>query len=232
VAPESSSTVGVPPGTGSTVAMAGRCTPGMRPIRSSAAATAAPVLPALTMADACPSLTASAARTTDESFLRRTAAAGSSSIATISDAGSTSRLPVSPSASGWPTSTTGMPCCSTAWRAPATISAGPRSPPMASTAIGREVTAPAGGIGARARSRRQSTMMACRPPYQPQFAHTTGGIFAFRHWGQVLRGGAARCQALVRRLRLLAFDVFFLGTAIGQLASLGRTRASLPERAD
>jgi hypothetical protein len=34
------------------------------------------------------------------------------------------------------------------------------------------------------------------------------------HWGHRLRAGASRVQALARRLRLLAFDVFFLGTAM------------------
>ena len=56
--------------------MAGRLTPLMRPIRSSALAIVAPVLPALTMADAFPSRTASAARTSEESFLRADAPAG------------------------------------------------------------------------------------------------------------------------------------------------------------
>ena len=34
------------------------------------------------------------------------------------------------------------------------------------------------------------------------------------HCGQMLRAGVFRTQALALRLRLLAFDVFFLGTAI------------------
>ena len=94
--------------------MAGRTTPFSRPMRNSALAMAAPVLPALTMARAFPSRTASAARTREESFLRRTEDAGSSSIAMTSEAGSTSSPPVSPSCSGGPTSTTGMPSSSTA----------------------------------------------------------------------------------------------------------------------
>ena len=56
-------------------------------------------------------------------------------------------------------------------------------------------------------------MIACRPPYQPQLGQTTCGSLARRHWGQVLRDGASSLQALARRLRLLAFDVFFFGTA-------------------
>lgn len=34
------------------------------------------------------------------------------------------------------------------------------------------------------------------------------------HCGQMLRAGVFRTHALARRLRLLALDVFFLGTAI------------------
>jgi hypothetical protein len=36
------------------------------------------------------------------------------------------------------------------------------------------------------------------------------------HWGHRLRAGASRVQALARRLRLLAFDVFFFGTAMAR----------------
>ena len=79
-APASSSTVGFAPGTGIGVAIAGRFTPEMRPMRSRAAAIVAPVLPAEIIALARPSRTASAARTSVESFLRRTPWAGSSCI--------------------------------------------------------------------------------------------------------------------------------------------------------
>jgi len=72
-APASMSTVGVPPGTGSGVAIAGRATPEMRPIRRSADAIVAPVLPAETIAEARPSLTASAARTSVRVLLRKDA---------------------------------------------------------------------------------------------------------------------------------------------------------------
>ena len=51
----------------------------------------APVLPALTMAEALPSRTSSAARTSDESFLRRTPWAGSSSMAMTSVQATSSR---------------------------------------------------------------------------------------------------------------------------------------------
>jgi hypothetical protein len=41
------------------------------------------------------------------------------------------------------------------------------------------------------------------------------------HCGQVLRGGTDSVHALARRLRLLDFEVFFLGTAIFSGLSLG-----------
>ena len=56
--------------------------------------------------------------------------------------------------------------------------------------------------------------MAWRPPYHPQLAKTTWGSLAWRHWGHMLRGGLPRRHADARRLRLLDFDVFFLGTAM------------------
>ncbi len=84
-----------------------------------------PVLPADTMADALPELTASAARTTDESFMALTLLPGSASIGITSLAAITSRPWASPSSSGRPTSTTGTPSSSAARRAPATTSAGP-----------------------------------------------------------------------------------------------------------
>ena len=67
---------------------------------------AAPVLPADTMAMALPSRTASAARTSDESFFRRTPCPGSSSIPMTSLAGKKGRSPMSPIAPGRPTRTT------------------------------------------------------------------------------------------------------------------------------
>jgi hypothetical protein len=105
----------------------------IRPIRSSAAVIVAPVLPADTIADALPSRTASAARTSVESFLRRTPSAPSSCISMTSLA-SISSNPIGSSVLG-PTSATGMPA-SAASRAPAMISSGARSPPIASRATG------------------------------------------------------------------------------------------------
>src|SRR5580658_8639730 len=149
LAPASTSTAGVRPRRGNGVAIQGRTTPGRRPMRSNAAAMVAPVLPALTMADAWPSRTSSAARTNDESFLRRTPPAGSSSMA-MTSVHSTSGSPmVSPTRSGGPTRTTGMWSSSKTRRAPSTISAGDLSPPMASMATGRAASASAEGRSPR-----------------------------------------------------------------------------------
>ena len=65
-------------------------------MRSSAEAIVAPVLPAETMALALPSRTSSAARTSEESFLRRTPPAGSSSMAMTSVQAIRGRPMVSP----------------------------------------------------------------------------------------------------------------------------------------
>ena len=94
----------------------------------------APVFPADTMALALPSRTASAQRTSVESFFFFTDDAASSSMPMTSVATSNSRSPRSARSAG-PTSNTGMPSAA-ACLAPATISAGALSPPMASTAIG------------------------------------------------------------------------------------------------
>lgn len=56
--------------------------------------------------------------------------------------------------------------------------------------------------------------MAWRPWYQPQLPQTTWGSFVALQRGHVLRGAASRVQFEARRLRLLAFDVFFFGTAM------------------
>ena len=137
LAPASSSTVGAMPGTGMMVAIAGRLTPLMRPIRSSADAIVAPVLPAEIIAEAWPSRTASAARTSVESFLRRTARPPSSSISMTSLATMSGRSPMSTRSarSAGPTSTIGVPCAAAAC-APAMIAPGAWSPPIASTAMG------------------------------------------------------------------------------------------------
>ena len=127
-------TVGVLPGTGIGVAMAGRFTPLMRPMRNSALAMVAPVLPAEIIALAMPSRTKSAETTRVESFLLRTELAGSSCMSMNSVATCSGKSPRSAKSAG-PTSNTGMPAA-TACLAPSTISAGALSPPNASTATG------------------------------------------------------------------------------------------------
>jgi hypothetical protein len=54
--------------------------------------------------------------------------------------------------------------------------------------------------------------------YHPQVGHTTWGTLALWHLGHRLRDGALRVHALARRLRLLALEVFFLGTAMVWIA--------------
>ena len=71
-------------------------------MRNSAEAIVAPVLPAETIAQALPSRTSSAARTSEESFFLRTLAAGSSSMAMTSVQGKTSSPSVSPKQLGHP----------------------------------------------------------------------------------------------------------------------------------
>src|SRR3712207_4712520 len=63
--------------------------------------------------------------------------------------------------------------------------------------------------------------MTCRPAYQPHVPHTTWGSLAELQRGHTLRGGASSRHADARRLRLLALEVFFLGTAIGRCSSSG-----------
>ena len=136
-APASNNTVCVLPGTGIGVAIAGRLTPLMRPIRKSAEAIVAPVLPAEIIALAFPSRTNSADCTSVESFLVRTEDAGSSCMSMNSVATCSGKLPMSkrvPRSAG-PTKRTGMPRAAACF-APSIISAGALSPPSASTATG------------------------------------------------------------------------------------------------
>jgi hypothetical protein len=60
----------------------------------------------------------------------------------------------------------------------------------------------------------QSTSMAWRPWYHPQFPHTTCGSLADEQRGQTEREGDLRVQAEARWLRVLAFDFFFFGTGM------------------
>ncbi len=130
-APESISTDGLNRA-GTTTAIAGRNTPGMRRMFSSPAASIAPVFPADTTASASPSPTARHAATRLESGFDRTASAGFSCISITSAASTRSRPWVSRPAG--PKTTTSRPSRD-ASTAPAITSAGPRSPPRASTAI-------------------------------------------------------------------------------------------------
>ena len=81
--------------------------------------------------------------------MRRTPPAGSSSMAMTSVQATSGSPDVSPTWSGGPTSTTGMPSSATARRAPSTISPGDLSPPMASTATGRAASASVPGRSPR-----------------------------------------------------------------------------------
>ena len=204
LAPASSRIVGVEPGTGIGVAIAGRFTPEIRPIRSSADAIVAPVLPAEIMALALPSRTASAARTSVESFLRRTPCAGSSCIPITSDASiSSSSMPVRGSRQSrplGPTRTTGVPALA-ARNAPATIGPGASSPPMASTAIGSmrglTVSLDRMVVGGRSGSADVDDDAVAVPT-----ARTTHGVRNFG--GPTARAQAARRRAQTPRTRTTA----------------------------
>src|SRR3954447_11209894 len=99
------------------------------------AATAEPVLPPVTHASQSPFETAIAAWTIEASGAPRTALAGSAALA-IDTGASTTSTPseTSPIASAGPNST-GVTPCAAAIAAPAATSAGPRSAPLASTAM-------------------------------------------------------------------------------------------------
>lgn len=56
--------------------------------------------------------------------------------------------------------------------------------------------------------------MAWRSLYQPHDWQTRWGNFTAPHWLQMLREADFSFQAEALRLRPLALDVFFLGTAI------------------
>ena len=126
---------------GSTGARAARRIPCMRLTVSVAPVSSAPVLPAETTASPFPSLSIVSATAIDESFLRRVAVLGSSSMVITSLAFTTSISP-QPSASrqaltlsSMPTSVTSTPSSLFALTAPFTISSGALSPPIASMII-------------------------------------------------------------------------------------------------
>ena len=98
---------------GSTGASAARRMPGMRFVVSVAPVSSAPVLPADTTASPSPSRSILSATAMLESFLRRVAVLGSSSMVTTSRASTTS-TPLSPPRSGsmasfWPMRVTSTP---------------------------------------------------------------------------------------------------------------------------
>ena len=208
------------PGTGIGVAIAGRATPLMRPMRSRALAIVAPVLPALTIAEARPSRTASAARTSDESFMVRTLLAGSASMAMTSEA-SMIVEPADVTELVGPADQHDVDAELVAGReragddlAGCVVAAhrveGDRE--WFSHRCHLRVGARA-GLPAWAGPTDQLTSMAWRPWYQPQLPHTTWGSLAEPQRGQTERAGTLTVQADARRLRLLALEVFFLGTA-------------------
>ena len=123
--------------------MAARLMPRMRFTVSVAPVRSAPVLPAETTASPLPSRSIASATAMDESFLRRVAVLGSSSMLIISLAFTIS---ISPSAqpsflrqvltlSSMPTRVISTPSSLLALTAPRTISSGALSPPIASTII-------------------------------------------------------------------------------------------------
>ena len=59
------------------------------------------------------------------------------------------------------------------------------------------------------------TSMAWRSLYQPQEPHTLWGSLVAPQRSQTLREEGRSLQEAALRLRLLALEVFFLGTAIG-----------------
>ena len=140
VAPESSKIVG-PLSAGQTVAIAGRETPSIVRSLIKAIATKAPLFPAETTASASPCLTRCTATPSDVRSQERTAVDGERSMAI--DSGAWTRVMRSTTGEGSsertrassPTSTTSTSNSCAASNAPATISSGAWSPPIASTAI-------------------------------------------------------------------------------------------------
>src|SRR5262249_14663026 len=123
--------------------MAGRSTPGSRPITYMPMAMAAPVLPAETSAWHSPSLQSSAATRGEGSRLARSGGGGGSAMPTtwlgwrtLMGKSCALRRTISRStAERSPTRTEARPNSRAAVTAPSTTTAGPKSPPMASTAI-------------------------------------------------------------------------------------------------
>ena len=195
----------------------GGLTPLMRPMRSSADAIVAPVLPAETIADALPSRTASAARTSVESFLRRTRRRR---VLVHRDdlAGLDQRRGRRVVGRGRRRADEddGDAVVDGAGGTPATISPGPgrrpwRRPRSAASSAAAAVS---------------STSTATRSLYHPQVGHTVCGCLALPQRGQMLRAGASSFQAAgAVAARLFDFDFFFLGTAIARWSPRQASRA-------
>ena len=160
---------------------------------------AAPVFPAETVAHASPSRTSSAARTIEESFLRRTDCAGSSSIEITSVHATSSRPERVPDARR--ADRRGRRRCRARRRRPWPPRRCRRAPGPRPSRRARRAAAP--------RASTQSTSTATRPLYHPQFGQTTCGVLALAQCGQTLRAGSVeppvRGAALARlRLRRLS----------------------------
>ena len=186
---------------GRTVAIAGRCTPLMRPRLRIALVATAPELPAETNASARPSFTRRIATLIEQSFFLRTAVTGLSSISATSGAWMTSSVPFFVAAAtslGYLASSASI-CSLTPTRKtltssrpaaastpPRTISPGALSPPIASRAM--RVITPYLAV----------TERTLRPLYMPQFGQTRR--IAFSSWPT--------------RWRLRIFDFLCLGDAM------------------
>jgi hypothetical protein len=133
-APQSSSRNGRP-GTGTSTASAGRCTPRARFTWNSPAASAAPVEPPETSASARPSATARTAWTIEDSGVERTARAGSAAFAIETGASTTATPGAGSISAAGPNTSTRSPQHSAASAAPRATSTGPASAPLASSAI-------------------------------------------------------------------------------------------------
>ncbi|MNW52596.1 hypothetical protein D3C74_301210 [compost metagenome] len=147
LAPRSSASTPRPSTVGIIGASAGRSIPSIRPTTSRPVVIKAPVLPAESIASACPSRTSRPATTIEASFLRRTALTGSSSASMISPAWCITKLDGASASSGLKTfsSPTRIIWVSlhslAAAKAPSTVLFGAWSPPIASMAI-RMLTSP------------------------------------------------------------------------------------------
>ena len=152
----------------------------------------APVLPALTMAEALPSRTSSAARTSEESFLRRTPCAGSSSMAMTSVQATSSRPPGVADLVGRADQHDRDPVLVRPRSAPATISPGALSPPIASTATGRVASVADRGAGPCGVNSVDLDRLATLVPAAVRADHV--GHLGLGQWGQTLRAGRRSTQ--------------------------------------